>query len=137
MADRELQRHRSSHRARTVWLTYWATLFLLTHIPLPPSVGLKIPQGDKILHFVAYFILAWLGARRWCLTDKRTRRLRTLILWALLYALYGLADECLQPFVGRHRSMGDWLADIGGIVVATLWTLAWASRARLSEPDQG
>jgi VanZ family protein len=49
-----------------------------------------------------------------------------------VYALYGVADELLQPLVGRSRSFWDWLADAAGVALATL-AAHWFLRKKLSE----
>lgn len=111
------------------WLVYWACLFISTHIPIPKSVP-QVRHGDKVAHFVAYFGLTLLGA--WRLSAKKQLSLKTLGGWAALYCLYGVADELLQPFVGRTFSVWDWLADALGVALATLAVL-WFWRAKLSE----
>lgn len=61
---------------------------------------------DKAQHFIAFYVLAGLGA-------AATPRLP---LWApaLFLALYGAAIEGLQalPAVGRDAEWGDWAADL-------------------------
>jgi VanZ family protein len=112
-----------------VWLVYWACLFISTHIPIPRSAP-QIRHGDKVAHFAAYFGLTILGA--WRLSSKKQLSIKMLAAWAGLYCLYGLADEFLQPFVGRSLSIWDWLADVLGVALATL-AVSWFWRAELSE----
>ena len=114
------ERHRCSRLARTrgLWIAYWALLFIATHVPMPGRGAVTVKHGDKIIHFVVYFILTWLGGRYVLATGRRT--LRALTAWAAIYLLYAGADEYLQSLVGRTMSLSDWLADATGIVVATL-----------------
>ena len=104
------------HPLTLLWLACWAGLFVSTHIPVP--AGAPIPRGgDKVLHFVAYFVLTMLGGRA---AVGRGRSITTAwaVVWTLIYVAYGGADELLQPLVGRTLSLGDWLADVGGVLAA-------------------
>jgi len=115
-----------------VWLGYWIVLFLLMHRPLPEIPRMR-PGSDKIAHFFLYFLLAFLGGR--CLRSfGRALTIPGLAFWAALYAAYAAADEWLQQFVGRDMSMGDWLADVAGIVVASLLLAATRRSPQISEP---
>ena len=42
-----------------------------------------------------------------------------LVAWVGVYAAYGAVDEWLQSHVGRTMSVGDWLADVAGVAIAT------------------
>ncbi|WP_188127804.1 VanZ family protein [Ruegeria intermedia] len=51
------------------------------------------------------------------------------LVWVVLFALfYGAAIELVQPFVGRSRSWGDFLADLAGIAVGL--SLGFGMRGR-------
>ena len=121
--------------ATIVWIGYWALLFVGTHAPvLRPSLLPRV-MSDKILHFLAYFVLALAGGRalRARIASKLppdasdadaaawhhgyVKRLR---LWSLVYVLYAIADEWLQQFVARDPAVGDFLADAAGVVMATV-----------------
>ncbi|UCG15819.1 MAG: VanZ family protein [Phycisphaerales bacterium] len=105
-----------SHPLTLLWLGAWVGLFIITHIPVP--AGTPIPRGgDKVLHFVAYFVLTMLGGRA-ALGRGRSITVAWAVVWAVIYAAYGAADELIQPLVGRTLAMGDWLADVGGVVAA-------------------
>ncbi|RME36833.1 MAG: hypothetical protein D6788_10790 [Planctomycetota bacterium] len=105
---------------RRFWIGYWVLLFLITHVPVPAQAGLPLRGGDKVIHFVGYALLAYLGGRA-CGSENAKRRRRVLIAWAGVYLAYGALDEWLQSFVGRTASAGDWLADAAGVVLCTLW----------------
>jgi len=121
-------------RPRTVlglWVLYWGCLFISTHVPVPRGMP-HIRNADKVAHFVAYFGLAALGAWR-LLAARPSVSLATLWRWAGVYALFGVADELLQPFVGRTLSFWDWAADVMGVTTATL-LVSLLVRKKLSEP---
>lgn len=117
---------RWSRRAVRIALpVYWAILFTLTHLPRVRIPG-RIPQSDKIAHFVAYALLAWL-LWHFVATFRRVMGARTaLLLWPVV-AVYGALDEWLQSFVGRDMDVRDWLADMAG-ATAVLALLAWRRR---------
>ena len=101
-----------------ILLGYWGTMFVSTHVPtqLPdlPDQGF-----DKILHFVAFCILALLIAlNSECQFGELC--LRHYAMLAIVMAAYGVIDEILQSFVSRHCSFGDWVADVCGAIVG-LW----------------
>ena len=105
---------RPGRRLKFVWVGYWVVLFVLTHIPVEPRVpGMR--HGDKILHVVAYFVLTFLGG--WAASQRM--RASRLLGWAIVYAAYAAADEYLQRFAGRSMTLGDFLADLLGIALAT------------------
>lgn len=107
-----------THPLTLLWLGCWAGLFVITHIPV--SHGAPIPKGgDKVIHFVAYFVLATLGGRAAISRGVRISG-RWIITWTLVYATYGALDEVLQSFVHRGASFFDWLADVAGLVLAAV-----------------
>ncbi len=117
-----------------LWAGYWFALFVATHIPIR-GVGLRaVPYGDKILHFVAYCLLAWLGGRHLLATRRRGPR-ALVFMWAAVYAAYATTDEWLQSFVGRTMSLGDWLADLAGVAVATIVLILGRRPSGLSEHE--
>ncbi len=104
---------------RWIWLGYWGLLLVIMHIPLAGHGGGAPRHADKVVHFAAYFILAWLGGRQRIATD----RVRHLAVWGVVYAIYAAADEWLQPYTGRSMELGDWIADMCGVVAASVWLL--------------
>ncbi len=122
----------TSSRSRTrrnlfLWIGYWAVLFVATHRTLGAGASLIPPGGDKLIHFVAYFVLVILGDR-YMRSAGGARTPARKITWAGIYAAYGGLDEWLQGFVSREPSLGDWIADVAGIAAATL-VLAWQVRS--------
>jgi VanZ family protein len=95
----------------------WLVEMVATHMPAPSVPHFHV--SDKAVHAVAYFLLGglfWLtlwayGMRRW------KRRLYVLV----TLAVYAALDELTQELVtGRHAAVGDWLADMVGLVAAVM-----------------
>ena len=82
------------------------------HIPGP-----SFPFKDKLLHAAAFAVMALLAAKSF---EQFTGNSSRAILSALLFvALFGAIDEWHQSMTpGRIPSMGDWLADAVGALVA-------------------
>lgn len=89
---------------------YWVALFAATHYPSVRIPG-QIPQGDKLVHFAAFAILALLY---WRFMKARGRRVGALD--AAILLAYAALDEWLQQFVGRFTDRLDFLANAAGIV---------------------
>ena len=109
----------STHRRRIVtFFGYWAVLFVATHWPssIEPLEG---QYFDKVAHFLAYGLLAWLAARAFGDHMARGGWRWLFYLW-LAIAVYGAFDEWLQIPVGRSCEFYDWLADLFGAAVALI-----------------
>ncbi|UCF34167.1 MAG: VanZ family protein [Phycisphaerales bacterium] len=103
----------------------------MMHIPKVGMGELAIKGGDKVLHFCLYFLLAWLGGKAVAWRSGRLR-LSHLVLWSLIYIVYGGLDEWTQQYVGRTTSLHDWLADSAGVASAAV--LLWfTSRGSVRE----
>ena len=95
---------------RKYYSDVFLTLALLTGLtfallwPIEASGGLR--GGDKVVHFLAFAILAFPIA---C-----TGRLRMSILF-FACSIYGGVIELLQPSFGRGAEVLDWLADLLGV----------------------
>ena len=104
---------------------YWVVLFTATH--LPPSRLPRTPGGDKLHHFLGYFVLSFLlGATLLIVLRSRRRRIPLLVLFAT--AGYGNFDELTQIPVGRQAELGDWAADVCGAATAALVLLVLQRR---------
>lgn len=99
----------------TLTVTYWVALFTLTHVP--PAHLPQGPGGDKAMHFLAYFALAFLVGSTFYLAFPARVRLMPLAV-IVLAAGYGAFDELTQPLVGRFAEWGDWYADCAGAAAA-------------------
>lgn len=93
-----------------VVLTYMGGIFYVSGLQMPHREP-PFPHLDKILHFCAYFGLAFLTAHAYAMGTSRKR------FWIAfcVASLYGLSDEFHQSFVpGRDVSFWDWVADTTG-----------------------
>ena len=77
--------------------------------------------NDKLLHFVAYAILAGLIFLGWRNKTFLPRLVHTLLILGVLGAL----DEFLQNFTGRDPSFDDWLADMAGAILMLMGFIAF------------
>jgi VanZ family protein len=77
-----------------------------------------LPYFDKLLHFVAYALLAALFLRAFKTSRIKNKVKFMLILSVLLSSLYGISDEIHQYFIPyRDADLMDVLADtLGGIM---------------------
>lgn len=95
-------------------LLYWPGIFVLTHIPNPQKLIGQIQVSDKTLHFIAYLVLSFLF---WFAVNPNTKvNWRKARVWWILMAVvwYGVIDEWLQMYVGRHADVKDFFADLAG-----------------------
>ena len=119
MTSDESQPDRSSpwmRAAHGLLAVYWLAIFTLTHVPrLPPPPN--VPQADKVVHLLAYGLLAvfFFTAR----SSVRPLVRRDYLIGMLIFAVYGVADELLQIPVGRTCDVLDWVADVTGALAGT------------------
>ncbi len=97
----------------------WVVEMIATHIPAPRAPHLHV--SDKALHAIAYFLLGglfWLTLRAYGMGRWK----RTLYVLVTL-TVYAALDELTQELVtGRHAAVGDWLADMVGLVTVVILT---------------
>jgi VanZ family protein len=104
----------------------WIAMILIISFQSSTS-GLKLPDlsfdfVDKFVHFFVFGILGWLIARGMYKTKNRFIHKRFLLLAIIIGTIFGLIDECHQSFVpGRQSDIGDWFADILGIITLSLF----------------
>lgn len=94
---------------------YWLFLAFMTHLPRPEIPG-RIPQSDKVLHLVAFGLLALLF---WHGTRRRGQPPGPRFVWvaAAVLGAYACIDEYTQQFVGRSTSLIDLAANLSGIAI--------------------
>jgi VanZ family protein len=109
--------------ARIALPIYWVLLFVATHYPRVRIPG-EIPQSDKVVHFAAFGVLAFLY---WHFARARGAA----FVWtsAAILIAYAALDEYLQQFFDRHTDLMDFVANTLG-VVAVLGALELHRRRR-------
>ena len=119
----------------SILLTYWVIGFVVTHVPLPATGEVAIPNLDKLAHFCLYaglsfFVCFWLSSHH--------RMPAALYRTILLCLLYAIADEGLQMLVpSRHASLMDWLADaLGSLFGAFLFRAISIFAGPKTAPEQ-
>ena len=104
-------------------------LYALLIITASSISGLKSPflgeyQLDKIIHFLEYFIFAFLMFRSVSHLANKALSERALLISFLLVGLFALGDEFYQKFVpNRVSELPDLIADLLGaiMVLFLLW----------------
>ena len=94
---------------------------LVAYASLRPATTSGLDPWDKLGHFVVYTLFAVLAG-----SAARTRR--ELLLLCIAIAAYGGLLEILQSFQpGRVMSLGDFLANAGGVLLGGLAAIAGKS----------
>ncbi len=109
-------------------LLYAAAIFYLSSQSHPeehlPSFLIE-DFSDKVLHAVAYGILAILCYRTFRRAAGPTVARQAVVLAIVTASVFGITDELHQAFVPlREASWQDWLADTIG---ATIGAISWRS----------
>ncbi|MHC4635979.1 MAG: VanZ family protein [Planctomycetota bacterium] len=110
---------------------YWTIIFILTHLsPVNVSRLLPVQVSDKMLHFLAFLLLAFL---LWFAInpDQKVKWHQAGVWWILLIVIcYGAIDEYLQGYVGRGTDVMDFLSDllgtITGLILLTIFSF-WSA----------
>ena len=103
--------------SRFVVSVYWLAIFIASHVPLAPKE--TETHGDKLFHFGAFAVLAYLIAWYQGQLGAITRA-SYLVIFAVV-AIYGAFDEWSQTLVqGRSAELLDWIADIVGALVGLI-----------------
>ena len=84
------------------------------------------PVGvDKLVHASLFAALAVTG--RWAGVSR--------VVLAPALVLYGAVSELIQGVIGRDAAVGDWLADVVGVLLGLLvWQ--WLARRAADRPDR-
>jgi VanZ family protein len=131
------QRFRKLLKYAAVWQIvlglYWLALFVTTHIP-NDFAALPGASTDKLVHFTAFALLAFLLATAWHLSVGQLALRHLALAWIVL-VLYGAMDEWTQSFVGRTASIYDLLVDALGALVGLV--LFWCIATRFKKPFAG
>ena len=108
---------------------YWLVIFTATHLSPGAVQEFDVEGSDKLKHYIAYAGLAFLLALRSSCHARLTGRT---LAWLLVAgAAYGAFDEITQEMVGREGELGDWVADVIGLVTGlAAFALIWAALDR-------
>ncbi len=134
-----LFKYLSNHTFLLVYLPlilYWIALFILTTIPVD-SIPRLFDYQDKIEHFVAYGVLAFLLTLA-LFFQKRSNLLSSKAFsFAFLFILaYGAIDELHQLIVpGRYCDLYDWVADSIGASFGILLVHLFLKSRKVEDPE--
>jgi hypothetical protein len=103
-----------------------AVLVSLAVLFAPASDVPSAPVGvDKLVHASLFAALAltglWAGVSRVVLVP--------------VLVLYGAGSEVIQGLIGRDAAVGDWVADVVGVLLGLLAWL-WLARRVARRPDR-
>ena len=116
----------SRQASRIVLIIVLLAVIAFSLYPRPESVLGPLSVYDKAEHFAAYAVLAFLALRVF------PYRAGPLIALAVLScAAIGGTIELIQPLVGRHKDLYDFLVDIGGSVAGTAVSLPLLRKSAL------
>ena len=112
------------------WLAaaFWAAaLFALVMALLPQPPQIPDQPSDKVLHMIAFAVLAALAAAAY-----PRARLLTLL---LALSAFGVAIEGLQliPALNRTSEVADWVADTVAAAAVLGLVHLWRQRRRIAE----
>lgn len=104
-------------------ILYWIILFIGTSLPSDHVSGM-IEVSDKLKHFGAYFILAFLLSLNLYFQERWKNLAFSPFIYAFLACtIYGVIDELHQILVpNRSAEFLDWLADLSGSFVGVIFS---------------
>jgi len=96
--------------------TIWLTIVSLISLSSVPSLGSSF--DDKIYHFIAYFILAFL----WVTYFKPTKKRQIILIVFVCNILFGAILELVQHQLNSNRTYDnlDLLANCLGVIIGTI-----------------
>ena len=102
-------------------IVYWIFLFIGTSLP-SDHLSSVLDLSDKLKHFIAYFVLAFLLSLNFFFQEKWEGIAKYYLLYTLMICtIYGGLDELHQNLVpNRSAEFYDWLADILGSSLGVL-----------------
>ena len=114
------------------WIATALVLLLilyLTLVPRPlPNTNIEIPGLDKLAHAIMFGVLAFVTSIDMARRNRyviRTLSNSTIIYISIIVAFVGLLIEILQQLMqlGRGSDLLDFIADIIGIIIASIITV--------------
>ena len=112
-------------------ILYWIILFIGTTIPSDHLSNI-VDIGDKLKHFSAYSILAFLLSLNLFFQEKWEYASKNYLAYTLMICfLYGAFDEIHQLLVpNRSAEFLDWFADISGSIVGSFFAYLFIQKIR-------
>ncbi len=113
-----------------------SAIFIVSSMEKIPVIELTFRWEDKLLHAIAYAILAFLTARAFYYQDGKPAWRRNAVLLAIAFAaFYGISDEIHQYFVpGRMMDFWDFVADfVGGLIGSGVFYLLTGQKSIVVE----
>lgn len=100
-------------------IIHWLTILILTSLPSDQVPSVEI--GDKVNHFLAFFVLGFFLNLALKYQNKYPLPKKNILLYTVIIAaFYGLLDELHQLFVpGRSAEVLDWIADFLGAITGS------------------
>ena len=101
----------------------WAVI-ILTVSSIPQFAGIKPgwTKYDKIIHVIEYGVFGFLLTRALYFQDNSRIKKIAVILSILIGGVFAGLDEIHQRFIpGRFESLGDFVADLSGILLAQVF----------------
>ena len=114
------------------WIATALVLLLILYLTLVPrplsNTNIEIPGLDKLAHAIMFGVLAFatsVDMARRNRNDIRTLSNSTIIYISIIVAFVGLLIEILQQLMqlGRGGDLLDFIADIIGIIIASIITV--------------
>lgn len=104
-------------------ILYWIILFIGTSLP-SDNMSNILEISDKLKHFTAYFILAFLVNLNLYFQERwKNLAYSTFFYTLIICAFYGLFDELHQILVpNRSAEFLDWVADVSGSLVGVIFS---------------
>lgn len=117
---------------RVIWpLALAATIVFVSGRSIPREFASVMEHEDKVVHFLAFGLLATLVVR---LRFVQRGRLVGALIAIAVTSLFGWSDEWHQSFTpGRRCDLWDWTTDTLGAVVAVWCYLGWTGYRRVLE----
>jgi VanZ family protein len=116
-----MTRHKQYIYYHFPWQLMAVVLFVLSSISGEDLSAYTFEVSDKLIHFMVFGILGVLMFRSFKISSRIRIRKNAFSFAVLAAIIYGGLDELHQLFVpGRFASIGDWIADILGILIMIL-----------------
>jgi VanZ family protein len=115
----KIQQYLSTKWPAIIWSVFVFILLVLPPEALNKERKIEIVQLDKIIHFFLFGILAGLWA--YYKKQQRQKQLFPFLFIVAVTAVYGIATEFVQDWVGRDFDVWDMVADAAGALVFVCW----------------